>query len=409
MAYFVVERSKEDGTLVIPLPGAYETRDAAIAALSAATASGAVGLQGEVFIADLGTAVPVLVMPSAPAASAVPAEPAVAAPEPGPEPEPEPVEVDDRAALQDVVAEAAEPPAEEAEQPGELDEAGADSAFAAWEPLSEMTGAESTLADALKRAATSLEEEGIVAPESIVSGDEGEIEATEADELDVTVTSVDATADETAAWPWANVEAYEIKVDAEEVAVVDDEADTADVGAATSADTPAEPELMADGGQLAEAASEEVVPEEQAIITSAPAEGEETYVPKPVILGDYPDTPATFLAEEPAGPEEAPASVATLEEEPTGPAADLEEDIVADGPFDAVAAVAQSLEPAESPAQEDAVAGDDAPVVPEIGYEATGELKLDEYTCQDCVYSNTCPKVGQTAPADCGSFQWRSE
>ena len=44
----------------------------------------------------------------------------------------------------------------------------------------------------------------------------------------------------------------------------------------------------------------------------------------------------------------------------------------------------------------------------EIGYEPTGDLDLGAYTCNDCVYSNTCPKVGEVTPADCGTFQWRS-
>lgn len=41
-------------------------------------------------------------------------------------------------------------------------------------------------------------------------------------------------------------------------------------------------------------------------------------------------------------------------------------------------------------------------------YEVSGELILDRYTCDDCVYANTCPKVGESAPADCGSFQWKA-
>ena len=32
---------------------------------------------------------------------------------------------------------------------------------------------------------------------------------------------------------------------------------------------------------------------------------------------------------------------------------------------------------------------------------------LDEYTCSDCVYEETCPNKDQRLPKDCGSFQWR--
>jgi hypothetical protein len=49
------------------------------------------------------------------------------------------------------------------------------------------------------------------------------------------------------------------------------------------------------------------------------------------------------------------------------------------------------------------------PAVP-IGpaYEPGADLDLSRYTCDDCVYVNTCPKVGESLPAQCGSFQWRS-
>ncbi len=41
-------------------------------------------------------------------------------------------------------------------------------------------------------------------------------------------------------------------------------------------------------------------------------------------------------------------------------------------------------------------------------YQPSGELEIAAYTCDDCVYSNTCPKAGESSPADCGTFQWRS-
>lgn len=33
--------------------------------------------------------------------------------------------------------------------------------------------------------------------------------------------------------------------------------------------------------------------------------------------------------------------------------------------------------------------------------------ELDDYTCKDCVYEETCPNKDQRLPKDCGSFQWR--
>ncbi|HEY3318239.1 MAG TPA: hypothetical protein VGK50_07440 [Coriobacteriia bacterium] len=37
-----------------------------------------------------------------------------------------------------------------------------------------------------------------------------------------------------------------------------------------------------------------------------------------------------------------------------------------------------------------------------------GVLNMNEYTCADCVYINTCPNHDQKKPAECGSFQWKS-
>ena len=47
------------------------------------------------------------------------------------------------------------------------------------------------------------------------------------------------------------------------------------------------------------------------------------------------------------------------------------------------------------------------PEPPAKAYEP-GPVSLDEYTCDDCVYVDTCPKKGESSPADCGLFQWRS-
>lgn len=412
MAYFVVERSKEDGTLRIPLSDAYDTREAAIAALSSATATGEVSLVGEVFIADLGSAVPVLVMQSAPA------------------PVPSEVPAEDVEVEAEVEAEAEEPAAESLDEdvsrePAALDEDGAVTAFSSWEPLEGIESSELALADALKRAATSLEGEGIVAPDSVLSGDEiegaevvEEASAPEAEAEEETVLETvlgeppvesEPSSEDDRNWPWANVEAYEIKVDADAVP------EEADEEALESLEvTEPEPEIVEAETTPAEE-PEEVLAEEAPIITSAPAEGEEVYVPHPVILGDYAD----------ALPESEPVDVLEPEAGADATAADeIEEEMLSiDEPVSGVT-IAEDLvsedaeveveESAAAAATEDeeaapvAEADDSTPSVPEVGYEATGELKLDEYTCQDCVYANTCPKVGQTTPAECGSFQWRA-
>ncbi|MDO8847991.1 MAG: hypothetical protein Q7W51_06360 [Coriobacteriia bacterium] len=414
MAYFVVERSKEDGTLRIPLSDAYDTREAAIAALSSATSTGAVSLTGEVFIADLGSAVPVLVMQSAPAPapSEVPAEDVEAEVEVEAEPE-------------------AEEPAAEAldedvsMEPAALDENGAVTAFSSWEPLEEIESSETALADALKRAATSLEGEGIVAPDSVLSGDEiesaevvEEASAPEAEAEEETVLETalgeppvesEPSSEDDRDWPWANVEAYEIKVDADAL-LEETDGDALEPLEVTEP----EPEIVEDEITPVEE-PEEVLDEEAPIITSAPAEGEEVYVPHPVILGDYADAlpePEPVEALEPEAGVEATAAdevddeVLSIEEPAT--TVTIAEDLVSEDAEAEVEEPAAAAVLEEDEAAPVAEADDSTPSVPEGGYEATGELKLDEYTCQDCVYANTCPKVGQTAPAECGSFQWRT-
>lgn len=432
MAYFVVERSRDDGTLRIPLPDAYDSRDAAIAALSSATASGAISLQGEVFIADLGSAVPVLVMPVAP--SGVPP-----VTEPVPVPDLGAPEADEDAAETEVPT-----PHEGSVEPGDLDEASAEEAFSSWESLGEIGATGSSLADALKRAATSLEEEGIVAPDSILSEGEPDLdetlavpgetaEAQESEGTEAVESAAEVLQDDEAAWPWANVESYEIKVDASGLPAADEQEEEAESLEPTAGPEQAlEDEAATETGAEREAEPEPavsataVVPEEQPIITSAPAEGEDAYLPKPVILGDYLESLSSVIDEEPEGSEE-PGEPAEAEA-PGGPAIQMAElaaldepeepgePAEAEGPEDA--GEARAPEPAKPEAaglglsdealiqEADASA---AAAVPEIGYEATGELRLEEYTCQDCVYSNTCPKVGQTTPVECGSFQWRSE
>ena len=73
-------------------------------------------------------------------------------------------------------------------------------------------------------------------------------------------------------------------------------------------------------------------------------------------------------------------------------------------PPDAQPAVADSVESGEMAAEPPVESA--ASFSPE--YEAGSDLDLSAYTCSDCVYMNTCPKVGELTPQECGSFQWRS-
>lgn len=50
----------------------------------------------------------------------------------------------------------------------------------------------------------------------------------------------------------------------------------------------------------------------------------------------------------------------------------------------------------------------EAPGAPTTAYEPSGDLSLAVYTCADCIYSNTCPKVNESTPEECLSFQWKA-
>jgi hypothetical protein len=76
---------------------------------------------------------------------------------------------------------------------------------------------------------------------------------------------------------------------------------------------------------------------------------------------------------------------------------------VAEVPVDALA-VTEPHGVLEAAAAAEAVA--DPPADDRV-YEP-GALNMNEYTCDDCVYVNTCPNQHQKRPAECGSFQWRS-
>ncbi len=373
MAFFVLEK-ESGGSLRLPIGGVFETREEALAALSTAVGAREASVTGQVFVADLDAAVPVLVMATPPAA-----EP--------------PVDDDTRVeapavedAPSDELAEA--PIAEELDVDGEVEALGEDVDIDGVAPSTALEedvpalGAETaagSLAEALKRAATSLEDEGITAPESISAEDfsfEADVLPGQADD-EAPETAAESTlagvagvgvaepmsaseAEETevseapAEWPWANVEAFTGTTEEDEA---EDESESESATPAGESD------------------------ETDTLITSAPPVGEEAYMPRPVILGDYAD-----LADDAAVTAEVEDAAVVRTETP------------GEGQSDEISVVSPTA------------AGEDIgqDIAPEMAYEPTGELDLSEYTCNDCVYSNTCPKVGEVTPADCGTFQWRS-
>lgn len=422
MAFFLLGRV--DDTLTLLSPDTFASRQDAMGALSLITAEpGFLMWDAEVLILDTDSGNPVLLMRPAVATEPAPvvealvsdvAADTVLVADVGEEPletvvvEEPPVDV--RSLVEPVVIDdELEEPLEEpelltADEP--MIESVTDPAIA--DAIIEEQAAETTevdepepvsLKDALARTAAHMEAEGIVAPESITSPEQ------------------DAPAPESA-WPWD-----------------------------TSADAPEgspdkEPEFV-----LSEL--EEPSLDDRSILHST-IDDEMFAAARPVIMGAY---------AEPAGGLDGPAHD-ELDGEPVG---SLLDDLVLD-PLGLLSPTAPTrsgfaipvvgdagdifpLEPSSMPESVADMGGDvtadsieqpDAPQV-DVPDEAPDEAAdaqtdstpeasdfildldqieasvadspvvtdLDDYTCKDCVYEETCPNKDQRLPKDCGSFQWR--
>jgi hypothetical protein len=382
MSFFVVERDPTDGTLRMLLADAFPDRSAALAALTESVADGTAVIAGEVFVADLALAAPVLVMP-APSAPK-PASGSWEAPVPeSVSVEPDDVEETLYTTLTDDELLAAALTDTGEDLPAIAD---AEEVVEAWNaemtpatPAAEQEAAPGIFDDlesALRRATASLESEGVVAPDAI--------DDVEPDEPTVLETPAEAPGEDAEeSWPWssaASVDSAEVPVDEpeQEPAPVEDVDHGPVTGIAeplgvTAEPAPAAPEpsdAPADDDEDALFASlGDASDEHSSLIVTTAVEGEDAFLPKPVILGDYDDTPeAPAIA--PAITEDAPMKDPAFEEPAAGPIASPEE---------------------------------------VIAYVPAGDLDLGEYTCDDCVYVNTCPKVGESSPKECGSFQWKSD
>lgn len=77
--------------------------------------------------------------------------------------------------------------------------------------------------------------------------------------------------------------------------------------------------------------------------------------------------------------------------------------------LDAIQPVALDENPAQEGGSEEPTATDQAEesALPEASGEDSYSSTLTDYTCEDCVYVETCPNRDQRAPKDCGSFQWK--
>jgi nicotinate-nucleotide--dimethylbenzimidazole phosphoribosyltransferase len=121
-------------------------------------------------------------------------------------------------------------------------------------------------------------------------------------------------------------------------------------------------------------------------------------------LGDAPVDEPDILREEHEAATAAPEPAAQWPWDVPESELDEPEPIDDDAP-EAEVAVAESVaEPLG--AVEPLGATETAPVDKPV-YEPSA-TSLTEYTCDDCVYVNTCPNQHQKAPTECGSFQWKS-
>jgi hypothetical protein len=366
MAFFLVDRNRDDGSLRLLSANPFPTREDALTALPGLMASHDSGSH-DVFVCDLDTATPVLFVPQPPS----PTEVIASAPDQSQIEEPLTLEAEPTAGVWETPA-----PAE-----AELETALTDEAAEGME-----------LADALRRAATSMESEGIVAPEPILPVPvveepvtdkvDDEVTETEAplltDAEDSDEVAIDEAAEESVAGLPTFEEDLASTIASLGVEIPVEEAATPDKPAETTATTEwpwANVEPVDDVETLTQP--------EEAALAAGPLE--EEFVPRPVIMGDYGDTAIS----------EDTAEVAPVEEVPEP------EPVV-----EPIEAQTVETEPVEIPVPtlaEELAAVETAPAA----YEP-GELELGEYSCDDCVYANTCPKAGTSNPAECGSFQWKS-
>lgn len=349
--------------------------------------------------------------------------------EPAPEPEPAPaveeaavVEADDAAAgtsadveslaeaeplaafLEAAADEAAtgepvETPSMEDEFPSTAEAAPAEMASSA-EPEEE-PGAGDSLAEALRRAASHLESQGIVEPPSVEefaapAGDAAwEPPASDVTDVSAAEESAAAEPDEApTAWPWESAVVEDVVIEALPASEADEELDAI---LDEIADVPAAPNAAVEPGGAREPASVEP-PAAQSESADAPAAFEpvgidapgledislltpveaDAFELRPVIIGEYAETSVVV--------EESPfAALESIIQESADGTAGAEEPVVADD------VPAPDAPPAEEP----------KPYEP-------GESDISAYTCADCVYVVTCPKANQDGPATCGSFQWTS-
>jgi len=445
MAFFLLGRV--DDTLRLLCPDTFSSRQDAMAALSSVTAEPGFDLwDAEVLLLDTDSGTPVLLM--RPQASAQ--EPAVKLDE-----ELEVVVVDEldeeplESVVTDEVIEAEDEPEGEATAPGEpesdavSDEATGDEepfivaedepapeivsepeaevvleddSEGAAEPLvavedaavadaiTEEFEAEEDAAGALKaalsRTAAQMEAEGIVAPESIAAAtiepeseqpSEPEVEQEAETEATAELEATPGPAAEQE-WPWDVAAEAEPAVSPDIAFVIND----------------LEEPSLDDGSILRGSIDDETFAAARPVIMGSYSEPRED-ASLTELIEDAPPVEPMGLADiqPPVAPLPSPSGFAVPVVGDAGDIFPLDALVDTTDPIDAIpeapAAAANAddrdisdfiLDLGDAPAAETAVPSADAG-------------GLDEYTCADCVYEETCPNKDQRLPKDCGSFQWR--
>ena len=253
------------------------------------------------------------------------------------------------------------------------------------------------LREAIARTTEQMEASGIVAPASIGPAEGAEAESQQEPEpledaplAEPEVLAPDVPEPEMPAWPWAT------------------ESDESSVQLVTTTDEPEvdEPKPEVEGPEpdvaLVLEGLEEPALDGGGSLISSTMDDADLAASRPVILGAYDESPLVDLDEAEAVVPPAEGVPATGDEsdsdEVVVPPADSDFIMLDPGPPTPTAdAGAESTDP--KPADENA---SEASKPHEVG-----EGPLSVYTCNDCVYVDTCPNKDQRLPEDCGSFQWK--
>jgi hypothetical protein len=121
------------------------------------------------------------------------------------------------------------------------------------------------------------------------------------------------------------------------------------------------------------------------------------------------EAPVDLPVAEPLGVVEPSAEPAGFSIDTVGPSLEAAPAAAEEAPnLEPVRPVIMGEYPEDVPAAAPPSVSEEAPEPEAKPYEPSGELEIGAYTCKDCVYFNTCPKAGESTPAECGTFQWRS-